>query len=245
MTIHYLQPNWPSLSGVNALITTRQGGVSSGPFAQLNLSNYVGDNAEAVAQNRALLRTLLPAEPIWLRQTHSNTVIDAARPHKHAPEADASFSRQPGVVCAVLTADCLPVLLVDQEATTVAAVHAGWRGLAKGILENTVAALAIAPQRLLAYLGPAIGPKAFEVDEEVRATFIAHQPHASEAFTASPVEGKYLGNLYFLAQQRLQSAGVKHIFGGQYCTFNDSQHFYSFRREAQCGRMASLIWLSA
>jgi len=244
MTENCIVPEWNAPSNVRALITTRRGGGSGGVYSGLNLGDHVGDDPVHVAQNRAALHALLPAEPAWLRQVHGVAVADAdalAGP----VEADASVARRPGTVCAVLTADCLPLLLCDDAGTVVAAAHAGWRGLAAGVIEHTVRAMGVAPASLMAYLGPAIGPTAFEVGDEVRQAFVVADPAAQQAFTQHSPLGtqKWLADIYLLARQRLQRLGVERVHGGGYCTHNDSQRFYSYRRDGATGRMASLIWL--
>lgn len=244
-------PDWPAPANVRALQTTRAGGVSVGAYATLNLGDHVGDDPVVVARNRALLRSTLPAEPVWLKQVHGNIVADA----DHAvgvPEADAVLARQPGKVCAVMTADCLPLLVCDEAGTVVAAAHAGWRGLAGGVVEATVTAMNVAPERLLVWLGPAIGPQAFEVGEEVRQAFMAHDPAAAKAFALSSAlstQGsglgtrKWLADIFLLARQRLALLGVQRVYGGGLCTYTDAERFYSYRRDRVTGRMASLIWL--
>lgn len=235
-------PDWPAPRGVHALVTTRQGGSSGGPWASLNLAAHVGDDAAAVAENRARLRACLPSEPPWLTQVHGVRCVDAATATADV-EADASFTRVRGVVCAVLTADCLPLLLCDENASVVAAVHAGWRGLADGVIEASVATMKVPGERLLAWLGPAIGPQNFEVGVEVRAAFLAHDATAAAAFTAVS-EGKWLCDIYHLARQRLAALGVHRVSGGEdFCTVRDGERFYSFRRDNVTGRMASCIWL--
>lgn len=236
-------PAWNAPANVCALVTTRVGGVSQGPYASLNLGDHVGDDPLAVTQNRALLRELLPAEPVWLRQVHGLAVVEADRA-SGIPEGDAGVSRQPGTVCAVLTADCLPLLLCDAGGTIVGAAHAGWRGLAGGVIEATVAAMGVAPGQLMAWLGPAIGPQAFEVGDEVREIFMGHDPAAERAFVAHG-NGKWLADIYQLASQRLARLGVPRVYGGGLCTFRDGERFYSYRRDGATGRMASLIWLVA
>jgi hypothetical protein len=237
----FIIPDWPVPANVRALVTTRHGGVSTGHYASLNLGDHVGDDPAAVAANRRLLRAQLPAEPVWLKQVHGTRCIAAATAAPNS-EADAAFARSPGVVCAVLTADCLPILLCDDAGTVVAAAHAGWRGLAAGVIESTVAALDVPGARLLAWLGPAIGPQHFEVGGEVRETFLAHDPKAQQAFVAL-ADGKWLCDIYRLAAQRLAALGVCRITSADFCTVRDARHFYSYRRDGATGRMASLIWL--
>jgi len=229
--------------GVRALTTTRAGGVSRSPYDSLNLGDHVGDAPEAVAKNRDLLASELglPSAPAWLKQVHGIEVVEAM-PGCTVPTADAAFTDQAGVVCAVMTADCLPVLLCDLDGRVVAAAHAGWRGLADGVIEATVARMAVEPGRLLAWLGPAIGPDAFEVGDEVRDTFIAYDPVAEKAFRRSP-KGRWLADIYLLARQRLSALGVTRVYGGDFCTYQDEQRFFSYRRDGVTGRMASLIWL--
>jgi len=235
-------PDWPAAVRVKGLMTTRAGGVSRAPWAGLNLGDHVGDDPEHVAANRARLRQQLPNEPAWLRQVHSARVVETGR--EPNPEADAAFTRQPVQVCAVLTADCLPVLFCDRAGSVVAAAHAGWRGLAGGVLEATVAAMQVPPGEVLAWMGAAIGPQAFEVGDEVRQAFIAQHAAASGAFVPQPTPGKWLADIYQLAHIRLEHAGVQAIYGGGRCTFNESDAFYSYRRNGVTGRMASLIWLA-
>ncbi|OWY40311.1 hypothetical protein CEK28_06215 [Xenophilus sp. AP218F] len=237
-----LLADWPAPARVRTLIATRAGGVSQPPYASLNLGLHVGDAPQDVAANRALLRERLPAEPAWLNQVHGVAVVDAASVGDAPPDADASFARAPGAVCAAMTADCLPVLLCDEDGSVVAAAHAGWRGLCDGVIEATVAAMGAEPRRLLAWLGPAIGPDAFEVGPEVRAAFMARDPAAAAAF--SPIDdGKYLADIYLLARQRLAAQGVERVYGGDFCTVIDRARFFSYRRDGVTGRMASLIWL--
>lgn len=235
-------PDWPAPSRVRSLQTTRSGGVSPAPYASLNLGDHVGDAPVHVAVNRALLRACLPGEPLWLQQVHGTRVADADSATTRR-EADGVVARRPGSVCAIMTADCLPVLLCDRDGTVVGAAHAGWRGLAAGVLENTVAAMGVAPERLLAWLGPAIGPQAFEVGPEVRGAFEKADPRASQAFVPGASTGKYLADICALARLRLQAAGVREIHGGGLCTVGDAASYFSYRRDRVCGRMASLIWL--
>jgi polyphenol oxidase len=243
----WIVPEWPAPRGVCALITTRAGGESRGAYAGLNLGMRSGDDIETVARNRTRLRQSLPAEPMWLRQVHGTTVAEADG-MDGSPEADAAVARRPGTVCAVLTADCLPLLLCDEEGTVVAAVHAGWRGLSSGVIEQAVRVMERPPAALLAYLGPAIGPAAYEVGAEVREAFTAagrgDDPQAEAAF-APGKPGKFHADLYALARQRLARSGVARVYGGAYCTYTERERFYSYRRDGATGRMASLIWMEA
>ncbi len=241
MAIELILPGWPAPANVRACVTTRAGGVGGAPFDSLNLGDHVGDDPAAVFENRRRLRAALPAEPCWLRQVHGTRCIDAARVLP-GDTADAAFAHVPGAVCAVLTADCLPVLFCDEAGTTVAAAHAGWRGLLAGVLENTVAAMAVPGERLMAWLGPAIGPQAFEVGSEVRDAFVARDPAAAEAFVARSAD-KWLCDLYRLARQRLAAQGIRRVAGGDFCTVREPGRFFSYRRDGTTGRMASLVWL--
>lgn len=235
-------PDWPAPARVRALQTTRQGGLSRPPYDTLNLGMHVGDDALTVAANRNLLNPSVPSEPVWLEQVHGTTVV-TAEGAGCIPRADACISHQANAVCAVMTADCLPVLLCDDAATVVGVAHAGWRGLANGVIEATVQAMQADPATMLAWLGPAIGPQAFEVGGEVRAAFLGHDTGAAVAFMPAGND-KYLADIYLLARQRLNALGVRRIFGGSFCTYSDRERFYSYRRDGKTGRMASLIWLS-
>ena len=237
----WIVPEWPAPPGVGALSTTREGGVSGGCWRSLNLGDHVGDDPASVAANRARLRAELPAEPVWLRQVHGTRCV-VADEVAAGTEADAAITRRRGVVCAVLTADCLPVLLCDDAGSVVGVAHAGWRGLAAGVIESTVGAMQVPGERLMAWLGPAIGPRAFEVGDEVRAAFVAIDGAASEAFVPS-AEGKWRCDIYRLARQRLARLGIRRIAGADFCTVSEPQRFFSYRREGVTGRMASLIWL--
>ncbi|GAC1628168.1 MAG: peptidoglycan editing factor PgeF [Nevskia sp.] len=237
-------PDWPAPPGVHAACSTRGGGVSSGPYAGLNVGRSGGDESSAVDENRRRLVAALrlPGAPQWLRQVHGSCVVQMpADPPE--PDADGCFTRQRRTVCAVQAADCLPVLFCDDAGSVVAAAHAGWRGLVGGVLEATVAALPVAPRRLMAWLGPAIGPEAFEVGEEVREAFTRKDAGAAAAFRAGAVPGKHFGDLFLLARRRLAAAGVRRVYGGGLSTHADPARFYSFRRDGVCGRMAALIWL--
>jgi len=235
-----ITPDWPAPAHIKAISTTRTGGVSAAPFAALNLGDHVGDDMAFVNANRALLRQHLPAEPLWLKQVHGRFVADAGCATANT-EADAAVAHSKNVVCAIMTADCLPVLFCDRAGTAVGAAHAGWRGLADGVLEATVAAMRVEADEILAWFGPAIGPTAFEVGSEVRATFIQHDPQHASAF--APHGEKWLCDLYLLARQRLNRIGVTAIYGGDRCTHSEPEHFFSYRRDGQTGRMASLIWM--
>ena len=247
-----LRPNWPAPARVRAAFTMRAGGISAGAYASLNLGRHVGDDAAAVAENRRrVMRGLqLPAEPLWLAQVHGTTVLTAdalaapaaALPGDATPTADAALTRHSGRVLAVQVADCLPVLLAQRDGAAVAIAHAGWRGLAAGVLEATVAALGVAGAELHAWLGPAIGPDHFEVGEEVRAAFCAQAGDAASAFVRNQ-RGRWQCDLRRLARQRLCALGVDSIHGEPRCTYAEPDAFYSFRRDGVTGRMAALIWL--
>lgn len=239
----FLLPAWPAPDRVRALQTLRSGGCSLPPWDSFNLADHVGDDPGHVAANRATLRPFLPSEPVWLTQVHGIATVDAGNCPKTA-EADAAWARQPGVVCAVMTADCLPVLLCDRAGTVVAAAHAGWRGLAAGVLESTVAAMAVPAGALLAWLGPAIGAHRFEVGDDVRTAFVGNDPGAAAAFVPQ-ASGKWLADLARLARRRLQQVGVHAIYGGGLCTVSEPERFFSYRRDGVTGRMATLIWLAA
>nr|VFJ50275.1 MAG: conserved hypothetical protein [Candidatus Kentron sp. DK] len=251
----FITPDWPAPANVRACVTTRLGGVSTPPWAGFNLAAHVGDNPDAVSKNRETLTEALslPSPPRWLEQVHGNTAVEItdhtgiAHPD-HALRAyppcrgDAAIAKEAGPVCAVLTADCLPVLFCDRAGTGVAAAHAGWRGLAGGVLESAVAALDAAPEDLLAWLGPAIGPEAFEVGDEVREIFVRTRPEAALAFVPT-TPGHWQADLYLLARQRLERLGLRAVYGGDFCTWRDSERFFSYRRDGVTGRMASLIWM--
>ncbi len=240
VTADLLYPDWPAPVSVRAVSTTRAGGVSSYPWNSLNLASHVGDDQDAVNRNRQLLavQANLPQQPAWLTQVHGCTISSRSA----ATEADGRYSRLNGEVCAVLTADCLPVLLCSADGRAVAAVHAGWRGLAAGILENAVAQFDVDATEIMAWMGPAIGPRRFEVGGEVREAFVTRQPVAESAFRQVD-QSHWLADIYALAKFRLQAVGVHSIYGGGYCTVTDQQRFFSYRRDGVTGRMASLIWI--
>ena len=266
--LEIITPDWPAPANIRAAATTRPGGISQSPYASFNLATHVDDDPALVRENRTRLRTALalPAEPLWLKQVHGVTVVDAAQ-GEIEPEADGAFAAQAAVVCAVLTADCLPVLLCNLQGTKVAALHAGWRGLAGGVIEAGVKALNVPGNDLLAWLGPAIGPEKFEVGAEVHSIFVRppgiaevrrakpsrrgqtqeqffrqHDPQAASAFRATR-DGKYLADIYQLARLRLQSLGVTAVYGGGFCTVTEGARFFSYRRDGVTGRMATLIWI--
>ena len=239
----WIIPDWPAPARVKSLITTRNGGVSAGAYASFNLGLNSGDDKTAVHANRRQLRAWVPHEPKWLRQVHGARAV-IADGRTDVPEADASIARTAGTVCAVTIADCLPVLLCDRTGSVVAVVHAGWRGLSSGVIETTVRKMNVAPDDLLAYLGPAIGPAAFEVGSDVRDAFIAGDSGTDDAFT--PCGGnKWRTDLSRLARQRLVRSGVQRVFGCGVCTYSDPARFYSYRRDKVTGRMAALIWLDS
>jgi polyphenol oxidase len=242
----WFEANWPAPPGVRALSTLRgaagAAGASQLPYAHFNLGDHVGDDARAVAENRRHLKVeaRLPAEPSWLRQVHGTAVMDLDRLDTQGP-ADAAVTRVPGKVCAILTADCLPIVLVTQSGDGVAAAHAGWRGLAAGVIEATVRALDTPGENLLAWLGPAIGPRHFEVGAEVREAFLKGDPEAAAAFEPN-ARGRFMADLPQLARRRLENLGVSRIYGGGECTFAQADRYYSHRREGITGRQATLIW---
>ncbi len=276
---HWLVPDWPAPANIHAATTLRTGGVSEGIYASLNAAAHVGDDADRVRQNRQIIKEMLdlPAEPVWLDQIHSNRVVKAANPpypplqkggRGDLPQADASYTNESGIVCAVMTADCLPLLVCSADGAQVAAIHAGWRGLLAGVISNTLAAMQIplnppfskgeasqllntdlssplckrgARGDLLVWLGPAIGPDCFEVGAEVRDAFLEKSPAFNDAFKGQN-NGKWFADIYRIARTELASLGITNIYGGLYCTVTEHERFYSYRRAAQTGRMATLIW---
>lgn len=241
MSAHdWLTPDWPAPANVRACVTTRGGGISAAPFDTFNLGDHVDDDPAAVASNRAHLVDMLGCQPAWLRQVHGIVVAEADP--AVVIEADGNWTATPGIACTAMTADCLPALFCDRAGSRVAAAHAGWRGLAGGVLEATVRALDVAPQELLVWLGPAIGPAAFEVGGEVRDAFVMQHAEAANAFLPSVNAGKLMADIYQLARIRLAAIGVTAVSGGGFCTYSDPR-FYSYRRSPRTGRFASLIWL--
>jgi YfiH family protein len=239
--LEFLRPDWPVADNVHAAVTTRAGGFSQPPYASFNLATHVGDDVVAVERNRQLLRQALqlPQEPRWLEQVHGVQVVDAGC--ESVCQADAAYTDQPGQVCVVLTADCLPVFIADRNGTEVAVAHAGWKGLQAGVIEATLDKFRTDAADLCVWLGPAIGPAAFEVGAEVVEAFVSQQAEAQAAFQSNGAD-KWLADIYQLARLRLQRCGVGFITGGEFCTVSDQQRFYSYRRDGVTGRMASLIW---
>ena len=242
MSLKLITPDWPAPPIVRTLVTTRFEGVSQNAYRGLNLGDHVGDSWVDVAQNRTLVRELLPSEPLWLKQVHGTTVAYADNLNE-VIEADAAVARRVNAVCTVLTADCLPVLFCATDGSVVGAAHAGWRGLAAGVLEQTVEAMGHPPEQIMVWFGPAIGPSAFEVGDEVRQIFVADLPQAAGAFKGKG-SGKWLANIYHLARLRLGQVGVTQIYGGDLCTYKDASRFYSYRRDGVTGRMGSMIWIA-
>jgi hypothetical protein len=242
--VEWLVPEWPTPPGVRVISTLRQGGTSEGPYASMNLASHVGDAAVNVEANRRLLRRAahLPSEPMWLEQVHGTEIVSHDG-RSDVPRADAAMTRGRGRVCAVMTADCLPVVLADREGSRVAVAHGGWRGLAHGVIEATVRALHCPPAELLAWLGPAIGQQAFEVGIEVRDAFVARSAQLAGCFAENEC-GRFQADLYGLATAMLAEAGVTAVHGGGWCTASDPRRFFSFRRDGTTGRMATLAWLA-
>ena len=236
----WLVPDWPAPPNVRAFVTTRAGGVSEGEYASMNLGLSSGDSADRVRTNRQIVRAALPSDPVYMRQVHGTAVamLDSV---DDSVTADAAVCGVAGRVATVLTADCMPLLLVDRGGARVAAVHAGWRGMAAGVVESAVDALGVPPADVIAWMGPTIGPDAFEVGPEVREAFVACDPKAAAAFRAHK-PGKFMADLYELARLRLASRGVTEAFGGGFCTFHETGRFFSYRRAAKSGRMGAFIW---
>jgi polyphenol oxidase len=238
----WIEPDWPAPPGVRLVSTLRTGGVSEDRYSSLNLGDHVGDDASRVSENRRLLRASarLPREPSWLKQVHGIAVAHLDE-HTNAQAADASVTRQVGRVCAILTADCLPVMLAARSGEAVGAVHAGWRGLAAGVIESAIECLALPGEQLQAWLGPSIGPEHFEVGAEVRDSFVFADATAESAFSPN-ARGRFQADLRALARQRLERLGIRLIYGGGECNYADSKRFFSHRRDGQTGRQATLIW---
>jgi len=240
-----IEPEWPAPGRVHAVFTLRVGGVSAAPYDSFNVGAHVGDAPQAVEDNRRHLRESLrlPDEPVWLEQVHGTDVVELESPAGRR-QADAAVTHSTGRVCVIQVADCMPVLFAAQDGSAVGAAHAGWRGLAGGVLEATVRALRVPPRELLAWLGPAISQEHFEVGDDVRAAFMVSDSGATGAFVPN-TRGRWQCDLYALARRRLAALGVDNVFGGGWCTYADPARFFSFRRDGRCGRMAALIWLGA
>lgn len=239
----WLVPDWPAPPRVRAFVTTRAGGVSVGDYASMNLGGSSGDEEENVAHNRRIVRSHLPGDPAYLAQVHGTHVVDLDQPREAGrPRADAAVTGRAGNVAVVLTADCMPVFLADRAGRRVAVAHAGWRGLAAGVVENALASLHADPRDVVAWLGPAIGPDAFEVGGEVKEAFEAGDPGAGAAFRPHQ-PGKFMADLYGLARRRLARAGVAHVHGGEFCTYRENDRFFSYRRVQRSGRMGAFIWI--
>lgn len=239
-----ITPNWPAPAHIHAVCTTRIGGISQPPYDSLNLGDHVGDDPTAVAQNRHMLSQALtlPSPPCWITQVHGTRAINTQN-WQAGDEADASYATTSNAVCAVMTADCLPILLCDKQGHYVAAIHAGWRGLADGIIEATIAQAPCEPSQILAWLGPAIGPQSFEANDDVRDIFLSQQPADETGFTPLQ-EQKWLVDMYHIARHRLATMGVSDVYGEADCTVRNPDRFFSFRRDGETGRMASLIWIA-
>jgi len=242
-SLGWLLPDWPAPAQVRAVMSSRLGGVSRAPYDSMNLATHVGDDPADVQQNRQHLVEVLslPAEPLWLNQVHGTRIVDVAS-DAEGTDADGSIARGPQRPCVVMTADCLPVLICDRKGTQVAAVHAGWRGLVNGAIEAAIEKFDAPADELLVWLGVAIGPQHFEVGNEVREAFMQYDAGASEAFVATTA-GKWLADIYRLAHRRLAMLGISAVYGGGGCSYADETHYYSYRRDRDCGRMAALIWL--
>ncbi|MCL9781356.1 peptidoglycan editing factor PgeF [Vibrio sp. S4M6] len=240
----WILPNWPAPEHIKALSTNRLGGFSNSPYQGLNLGQHVGDDANIVAKNRDWLVNAaeLPCSPIWLNQTHSTHVLEINQSTNNVFDADGTYTSQSDIVCCVMTADCLPVLLTNTDGSQVSAVHAGWRGLVGGILENAVAKM---HGEIMAWIGPAIGPEAFEVGDDVRRQFLAVSSDFSEAFVETSTKGKWMANMSLLATKRLNAVGVESVYSSDICTFQDSQRYFSYRRDGVTGRQASVIWIDS
>jgi polyphenol oxidase len=242
-SLELVEPDWPASARVRAAMTTRAGGVSRAAYETFNLSRHVGDDDDAVSENRRRLRVALrlPSEPAWLEQVHGARV--AVLPGGETRAADAAIAFGPGAVCAVLVADCLPVFLSSEEGDRIGLAHAGWRGLAAGVVEATIDALDCEPKSLVAWLGPSIGPQAFEVGDDVRTAFVSKDPAAAAEFRPGRA-GRFFADLPGLAKRRLAAAGVHSVYGGNCCTVSDPDRFFSYRRDGATGRMAALLWIA-
>jgi YfiH family protein len=239
----WIVPDWPVPPRVRAFVTTREGGVSEGNYASMNVGTSSGDDSGKVARNRLIVRAHLPRVPRWMKQVHGTTAADLSGLGEHeVPVADAAVTQAGGEVAVVLTADCMPVFLADRAGQRAAVAHAGWRGLAAGVLESTLRSMQAEPSEVVAWMGPAIGPEAFEVGPEVKRAFENADRNAAEAFRAHK-PGKFMADLYALARRRLTHAGVREVHGGGFCTYHETDRFFSYRRVQQSGRMGAFIWI--
>ncbi len=243
MNLEYITPDWPVSENIRCITTTRTGGYSLQEYSSLNIGGHVKDDQESVVKNRQLIKQdlQLPNEPVWLDQVHGSFVLSLGENAPIDNTADAAYTNEASVVCAVLTADCLPVTFCDQSSEHIAVAHAGWRGLVNGVLENTLQTIPVENEKIMCWLGPAIGPKVFEVGEEVVDQFVAKDGMQKNAFVKQSNE-KYLANIYQLAMNILTKHNVKNVYGGDRCTYSESDTFYSYRRDGETGRMATLIW---
>ena len=237
----WITPSWPALAAVRSVMTTRVGGVSTGEYGSMNVGKSSGDLLENVLRNRTILSEHTQRPIRWLHQVHGNRVVDDEQ-FENGVQADAQITRRSDCALAVMVADCMPVLFAAKDGSVVGAAHAGWRGASAGVLENTIAAMNVSPAQLMAWMGPCIGPTAFEVGEDVRAAFCDRDASAAAAFVPRALPGKYLCNLIMLAKARICAAGITEIYGGEGCTYTEPNRFFSYRRVAQSGRMAALIW---
>jgi len=244
MIMKIIKADWPAAKHINAITTTRLGGFSEGRYKGLNLAVRCGDELNIVNKNRRLISDEFSwkSPPTWLNQKHSANIVRAEN-YNDSEIYDASFTEQTNRICVVLTADCLPILICDQKGTTIAAIHAGWRGLAAGIIENSITNLSLAPENILVWLGPAISKKTFEIGAEVRDVFVKKDHDLASAFSPSTNSEKWMADIYLIAKITLNGLGITEIFGGNYCTYSDEESFYSYRRDGETGRMGSFIWM--
>ena len=243
MKLEYITPNWPAPRNIRCITTTRMGGHSKKEYASLNLGGHVQDDFNNVEKNRALVKEdlQLPNDPVWLEQVHGSKVLELGNTMPKNNTYDAAYTKEANIVCAVLTADCLPVAFCDQAGEHIAVAHAGWRGLVNGVLENTLQAMPVENNRIMCWLGPAIRPDKFEVGEEVLEQFVSIDKQNQNSFIEKS-NGKYLANIYQLAKNILAKYNIQEVYGGEHCTFSESDTFYSYRRDGETGRMTTLIW---
>lgn len=240
-----VRPDWPAPGNIRAFSTTRRGGVSRGPWASLNLGPNCGDEPANVLENRRRIARLLPAEPLWMEQVHGARVLESGEDGTGHEQADARVESAPGRVVTIMSADCLPVLLCDEDGARIGAAHAGWRGIAAGVIEATVERMEASPGRLMAWLGPAISGAVYEVGDDVRDAFAAAEGHARRSVDGSFTRhgGRWLLDVAGAARRILEALGVQRVYGGGFCTYREPDRFFSHRRDGATGRMASVIWL--